>query len=307
MKKFNQNISKFVSAFVIASFLVSPAFAFAENGRDNEGRKSEKKEVKMERKDDKKAEKKEEGNTKKCFKAWGHLIAPGWIKLNGETTLSLNCIVPFGISKKFRNASTTPDIIAPVIRDVMIVPGIHRASINWTTNESSNSAVFYSTTTPVNILNASSKRDGEKTKNHRIIISSLLADTTYYVLVQSKDSSGNTATSSTLSFKTLPAILDTTAPVINNVISTVGTTTINVGWNTNELATTKVYYSGTSGINPLSLSTLFVANTNLVGTHLISIYGMSTSTPYYLIIESKDSSGNVSRTSEFTVTTTSGL
>jgi hypothetical protein len=307
MNKFNLNISKFVSAFVITTFLVAPAFAFAENGRGNEGKNNEKKEIKIEKKEEKKDEKREESNMKKCFKAWGHLVAPGWMKLNKEATLSLDCIMPFGIGKKFRNGSTTPDIISPVISDIVIVPGIYKAVINWKTNEPTDNKIFYSTTTPVDISNAKSKTDRESNKDHKIVISNLSPDTTYYVLIQSRDRFGNTATSSTLSFKTLPPILDTTAPNINNVISTVGTSTINVGWKTNEPTSTKVYYSGTSGINPLSLSTLFVENTNLVETHLISIHGLSTNTPYYLLIESKDLSGNVSRTNEFSVTTTSGI
>jgi len=285
---------------MVLFFVISPALTEAKNDENKREEREQRKEIKFEAK--------EEKDFSKCFKAWGHLIAPGWIKLNTPLTVPEGCIMPFGIGKKFGNqASTTPDTIAPIISNLTINPKQKEAKIRWETNEPSNSVAYLSTTSPVNVISSTTVvvSDNDKDKKHELSFKRLTPNTTYFVFVTSKDRSGNVATSSTTSFSTLPQSLDTKAPTISSVIATTGTTTVNVGWKTNEPSTTKVYYSTTSPVNLLSAN--FLENNSLVSNHLISISGLSTSTTYYLVLESKDSSGNIKRTDQFSATTASGL
>ncbi len=95
----------------------------------------------------------------------------------------------------------------------------------------------------------------------------------------------------------------TTPPLISATSTTVGTSTINVSWTTNEAATSKVYYSTTTPIN-LSLSN-FVQSGSFVTSHSLDITNLATSTLYYMLIESKDAATNTATSSEFATTTLS--
>ena len=91
---------------------------------------------------------------------------------------------------------------------------------------------------------------------------------------------------------------DTVAPVISAVVTSgVASTTAAVSWNTNELATGKLYF-GTS--TPL---TTFVYNPTLSLTRTQSLTGLIASTTYRLLLESKDAQGNTATTTSSFVTT----
>jgi hypothetical protein len=143
----------------------------------------------------------------KCFKAYGHLVAPGWIKNNGASDIDVsNCWLPFGINKKFRgnNASTTPDVTAPVIRNVVTSFGTTTINVGWKTNENATSKVFYSTTNPLNVSATTTSfiTNSALTLNHSISVMGLATSTAYYFKVQSVDASGNTVTSGQVSATT---------------------------------------------------------------------------------------------------------
>jgi hypothetical protein len=254
----------------------------------------------------------QKSNDTGCLRAFGHLIAPGWIKHNGQLSIGSECNLPFGIGQKFGgdHPTTTPPVVdttAPIISSFTINPLVNSAIVHWTTNERSNSTVFYSTTNPVDV-NASGTMSvslSPLVMNHWITLKSLASSTTYYVVVRSSDASGNTATSSQASFTTLASAgtTDTKAPVISNIVSVTGTTSAQIGWVTDEYATSKVYYSSSSTIDVTSASTTFVEKTSLDKNHLVSITGLNASSTYYFIVESADASGNTSRSAVFSATT----
>ncbi len=121
----------------------------------------------------------------------------------------------------------TGDTTAPVITNVLSTATATTAKITWTTDEASDSKVFYSTTTPVDINSSSvlSVSDGAMVTAHTINLASLTANTTYYFVVQSKDSAGNKGTSTEYSFKTntstttlkMPNITGLSAPTVLDV------------------------------------------------------------------------------------------
>lgn len=91
---------------------------------------------------------------------------------------------------------------------------------------------------------------------------------------------------------TTPPTADTTAPSISGVsASTTASTTMNIIWTTNEAASSRVWYGTTS---PLTLAspTTNVFNSSLVNAHSLSLSGLSASTTYYFVVESKDAAGN---------------
>jgi len=303
-----------------ALFVITPAFTYAKNDKNNGNnnknkQKTEKVEVKNEN-DNEENGNRNSVNAKvkdgKCMRAYGHLFAFGWLKKNERPEINWDCFLPFGIAKKFKdlrgeNASTTPDTIAPVLSGIKTQANITSAKISWNTNEKSDSVVFWSINTPVNLSSASSTSNTDKIKSHEVTLNGLSASTTYYAIVRSRDAAGNTATSSEFSFVTKPLSADVTAPTISSVIAVVGTSTANIAWQTNELATSKVYYSTTTPLVKTATSTNFVESATPKTTHLLSLIGLSTSTTYYLVIESKDASGNTQNTSQFSITTASGI
>ena len=148
----------------------------------------------------------------------GHLIAPGWLKKNnGERPIIPECqTLPGGIEKKGDGwwkkgttttptppvATTTPDTIAPVISVIGISPATSTAVVSWTTNENSDSKVWFGTTTPVSTGSTANVSASTLISSHLISLSGLATSTTYYFVVGSTDASGNSATSSTNSFVT---------------------------------------------------------------------------------------------------------
>ncbi|MDO8603947.1 MAG: fibronectin type III domain-containing protein [bacterium] len=91
---------------------------------------------------------------------------------------------------------------------------------------------------------------------------------------------------------------DTTAPVISLITKTgVASTTATVSWNTNELATGKLFYGTTT---PL---TAFVFNASSTLAHTFNLTGLTASTTYQLLLESKDAAGNTATTTSSLMTT----
>lgn len=88
-------------------------------------------------------------------------------------------------------APAEPDTTAPTILGVAVTDiTSSSATVIWTTDEASDSAVNYGTTTSL----GSTTSDTTLTTGHSITLTGLIAETTYYFEVQSTDSSGNTAT-----------------------------------------------------------------------------------------------------------------
>ena len=325
-----KKILTFTTGTLLAtSMLFSPMLALAKENEKNTKSQNQIKiqTVKAEKneKEDKgdRDDRKENATTTKnkknigtCLKAFGHLIAPGWIKNNSQLSLGENCNLPFGIAKKFRGTATstppTVDTTAPIISSLKANSRVLGAVLRWTTNEKSDSTVFYSLTSPVNV-NASSTlsvSNGTLVRDHQVVIGSLQASTTYYAIVRSRDASGNTTLSSQISFTTKSPLVvnDTTPPVISAIVSFTATTSVRVGWTTNEFSTSRVYYSTLASVDINATTTAFVENiSSLTKNHLMTVSPLSSGTVYHFKVESTDASLNVSRSPAFSATTTSGI
>ena len=198
--------------------------------------------------------------------------------------------------RSFKTAAT-PDTTAPTLSAISVTNvGTSTARIAWSTNEMSNSAVYFGTTTPLNTGSAQSKTDASMVTSHVIELTGLAPGATYYFKVESKDAAMNGALSSETSFSTAALPADTTAPTLSAIVATPAATTASITWTTNEAATSKVYY-GTS--TPLAIGTAnSVSDGALVSSHAVSLTGLTASTTYYIVIESKDSTNNTGTSSE---------
>ncbi len=102
---------------------------------------------------------------------------------------------------------------------------------------------------------------------------------------------------------TTPPVADTVAPIISQwSVSNVSSSTAQISWNTNETATSKVWYGTTTPV-VLAAPTLSVSNTTLVSGHTLSLTGLTASTTYHYVIESRDAANNAATTSAASFTT----
>ena len=252
-----------------------------------------------------KAESKTEVQVEKdrsCMKAFGHLLAPGWLKKHEAPKISDACKLPPGIGRLFPRNPENPDQTAPVISAIPTVTTDSTATITWKTDENANSTVYFGTTSPLDLTDDSTEKvsDSDRVKLHSIALTDLEADTTYYAVIKSKDAAGNVQTSAQFSFET-DKEGDIEAPILSDIITTAGSSTINVSWKTNEPASSKLYY-GTS--SPLDLDdALFVSSSTLKINHSLSLSGLQASTTYSLVIESEDEDDNERTSNQFSVTT----
>jgi hypothetical protein len=241
-------------------------------------------------------------------KAFGHLFAPGWLKRNSKTTVPAGCLLPYGIAKKLGIAvpgtGTTTDAVAPAISSIVVTPGATTAMVTWNTNEAADSAVFFSASLPVNTSATATQTVSSPLgiTTHSLRLQNLATSTTYYAVVRARDAAGNVTFSSPVSFVTGTSA-DMTAPVVTDVVTIVGTSTLRFTWNTSELSTSKVFFSTTTPVNVTSTSTPFVENLSLSTNHSMTLSGLMASTTYRIVIQSKDSSSNTGSVTEFPVTT----
>ena len=193
------------------------------------------------------------------------------------------------------------DVTAPIVSSVAvgsITPT--GASISWTTNELTSSKVYLSTTSPVSTSSAA-WTDGNLLASHNAPLTGLAANTTYYFVLQANDASSNVSYSAQ-GTSTTSIAPDVTAPVITlfSVVPT-SSTTASVSWSTNEAASSRVYYSTTSPVNLGAAPSVF--NATLLTVHGMNLSGLTASTTYYVVAESRDTANNVSTTSQSSFTT----
>ena len=203
--------------------------------------------------------------------------------------------------------TTTPPVVvsdttAPVVSNVSAASiTTTSATIVWSTNEAATSKVFFGTTSPVSTSTAG-WTDMTLQSSHSAPLSSLVANTTYFYVIMSTDAANNSSVSTQGSFMT-NAAPDVTSPIISALSATVtGSTTATVSWTTNEAATSKTYYGTTSPVT--TASPWNVVNSTLVMAHTNMLSGLSASTTYFTIVESRDATNNVSTSSQISFTTT---
>lgn len=115
---------------------------------------------------------------------------------------------------------------------------------------------------------------------------------------QASDSSTNTSTSSPVNI-TVDNPVDSTPPVISAVTSTnISTTGATIIWSTDENGDSQVEYG--TDTNYGSSTTLV---STLVTSHSQALSGLSVNTLYHYRVKSKDASGNLATSNDFTFTT----
>ncbi|HNW71739.1 MAG TPA: fibronectin type III domain-containing protein [Candidatus Paceibacterota bacterium] len=196
---------------------------------------------------------------------------------------------------------------APVISDLNITNiKARQATVTWVTDVRANSMVWYSKTSSVTTSAKPQVLIPAQIIDHKINLSKLEPDTTYYLIVGSTTNKSSVTFSPQISFTTLPADgSNDYAPVISNIETKVGTSTGAIAWSTNEKATSKIYYSINSPVSTNSTATYVVVDKSMVTSHAITIYGLASNTTFYFLVESTDDSGNTTLSSEYSFTTNS--
>jgi len=190
-------------------------------------------------------------------------------------------------------SDVTPPIISNVAASNITTSS---ATINWNTNEASDSQVEYGLTTS---YGNTTSLNTSLVISHSVGLSGLSANTLYHYRVKSKDAAGNLATSDDFTFTTSAG--DITPPIISNVAaSNLTTSSATINWNTNEASDSQVEYGLTTSYgNTTSL------NTSLVISHSVSLSGLSANTLYHYRVKSKDAAGNLAVSSDFVFQTSS--
>lgn len=182
------------------------------------------------------------------------------------------------------------------------------ATIFWNTNTDSNSYVVYSTNHSLSNAQTAGNDSlvgssaSSSLYQHKVALTGLTSGLTYYYYVKSTDGDLNLSTENNggayYSFRTTT---DQKAPVISSLQAPVlSTNSAVVTWNTDEAATTQLFYglsSSTLDFNTAQDSTLSVS-------HVTPLTSLSASTPYFYKARSRDAAGNSADSTVETFTTT---
>lgn len=219
---------------ILCASIISPSFAFADNKSEKRGNDNSHKSAQIEQKNEKKEEKREKKEEKKEIKSlrkdndnddkrhyatttatttppvqiakkinyflcktdsgWNIVPLEGIKNKNSSKALGKFCMkLPYGFAKKFYNApaTTTPDVVAPVISSVAS-SGIASttATVSWNTNELATGKLYFGTSTPLTAFVSTTTLS----LAHSFVLTGLTASTTYSLLVESADSANNIAT-----------------------------------------------------------------------------------------------------------------
>jgi RHS repeat-associated protein len=189
---------------------------------------------------------------------------------------------------------TTPPVISNVAAGSVTATG---ATINWATNENSDSQVEYGTT---QAYGQSTTLNPALVTAHLESLSGLTAGTGYHYRVKSRDTAGNLAVSGDFTFTTEPPP-DTTAPVISNVAAGgITTTSATITWATNENSDSQVEYGTTTAYGQST-----ALNPALVTARSQALSGLAVGTLYHYRVKSRDAAGNLAISGDFTFTTAS--
>jgi hypothetical protein len=126
-----------------------------------------------------------------------------------------------------------------------------------------------------------------------------VADGGHTLTAVARDAAGNVTTSAAVS---VTVTNDTTLPVISGVNATsVTANAATITWTTNEASDSQVEYGTTTAygtVTPLAAA--------LVAAHSVSLAGLSDATQYHYRVRSRDHTGNLSTSGDFTFTTFDG-
>lgn len=177
---------------------------------------------------------------------------------------------------------TPPLITSPIASNI----GRTTATITWTTDEKSTSAVLYGPNT-FYAYNASQMNDN--TTAHTVELTGLIPGIKYYYKVESDDAAGNISTDDDhgagLTFTT---VVDSAPPVISGVSTAlVSDVSAVVVWTTDEPASAQVIYGTTAAYGLQTAVT-----TTLSTVHSITLLGLSAQTNYFYKVVSVDAYAN---------------
>ena len=188
---------------------------------------------------------------------------------------------------------TTADDDPPVISNVAATVTGMSVTFTWTTDEPSTSEVEYGTSPSYGSITS---HDMTLVTEHRVSLTGLSPQTTYYYMVKSRNTSYLWGLSGGHTFTTA----DVTPPAISGVYSTdITASSATIAWTTSEAATSLVVY-GTS----TSYGSTTSQDMTLVTKHSVGLTGLSPQTTYHFKVKSSDTAGLSTQSGDFTFTTT---
>ncbi len=199
---------------------------------------------------------------------------------------------------EYYSFTTTADLTAPTITfdvDDDVTVSDTSIIVTFVTNEPATSSLQYGTSGAY----GSSQINNNLNTDHRYSLTDLLPGTLYYFSLQVSDEDENVSSATQFNATTTNSA-DVTAPTISSVTTTVVTDDqALIEWSTDEGATGRVWYGTTSGIYGSSSN----LSSSYNRSHAITLSSLTTSTAYYYIVASVDSSGNSATSSEYGFTT----
>ena len=191
---------------------------------------------------------------------------------------------------------TPPRLITNAVQEVVG----NAAAVSFSTDEYSSYAVNYKVyTSPTWDF---SKGSTVRALSHSVDLTGLTTDTTYFYMITVKDAAGNEKSSEIGEFTT-PVDLDSTPPVISDVVySDVTANSAVISWTTDDSANSTVEY----GVSPGSYKWA-ISYDDKVTSHSISLKKLSGQTTYYVRVKSRDLSNNMAVSGEYSFTTLKDL
>jgi Purple acid Phosphatase, N-terminal domain len=196
---------------------------------------------------------------------------------------------------------TNPDSTAPVVTTTPTVTGTTdtTATIEWETNEPSNSQVRYDTVERTWTNYGLTRNLAGAVTHHTVTLTGLASDQTYFFRVGSTDIGGNgpdpaftddnNPTNNELSFRTM---VDETPPTITSppTVTGITDTSATIEWSTDEPSDNQLQYGENSaGWGSYDLS----QNSGIMVTdHVMTITGLTQDTDYYFRVGSTDVENN---------------
>ena len=196
----------------------------------------------------------------------------------------------------FTTTSSTgqPAAPAPVISNILTNVTSSSATITWSTDQASNSAVTYGASTA---YGSEAGPDSSYVTSHSVTITGLPAGTTYNFSVVSASAAGLSSASPNGTFTTTAS--NATAPHIGYVnfwgVSNSGVT---ISWSTNVPASTQLAFGTTPALGQLT-----PVQSTLASSHGVVLTGLSAGTTYYFVAQSTASNGATGYSTTYSFTT----
>lgn len=251
---------------------------------------------------------KEDKEPKSNGKAYGHLVSPRFSQYFDDL-INKHDWLPPGIKKiidRQHHDDDDDDNVLPELTNTDKDISTSTANLTFTFDEEVRVKLYLSTTSGFAKGDAGVKLISQTNYDdtHSFMLDDLEADTTYYFKIVYQDEAGGKVTSDEMNLTTDEIVAtDIIAPIISNIASSTGTTSITASWTTNEPATSAIYTSLVSGFNLNDIGVIKTENLVLKTLHNLLVTGLSASTTYYHRIVVEDAAGNETISNEFNLGT----